>query len=122
MLGRVNRVPFPASVRFGSRVSSVRSGSCLRRRATMKSATAIVAATIVMNAGNNSKKSTLVRQCSLPGFRVLVSTAGVEEHHRFVARNLPASDQRADGREPRAAFGCTENALEPCHLDACGHE
>ena len=91
MLGRVNRVPFPASVRFGSRVSSVRSGSCLRRRATMKSATAIVVATIVMNAGNNSKKSTLVRQCGLPGFQVLVPAAGVEEHDRFVARNLPAA-------------------------------
>src|ERR1041384_7255356 len=104
MLGRVNRVPFPASVRLGSRVSSVRSGWPRRRRATMKSATAIVVATTVTNAGNNSKKSTLGRQGGLPGLSILVSAAGVEQHHRFTARNLAAGDERPDRRKPGASF------------------
>jgi len=58
MLGRVNRAPFAALFRFGSRISRLRSGCPLRRLATMKSTTAIVVATIVMKAGNNSKNST----------------------------------------------------------------
>ena len=60
----------------------------------MKSATAIVVATIVMNTGNNSKNSTgygkpgsngttSVVQCRLPGFQILVSTACVEQHDGF---------------------------------------
>jgi len=58
MLGRVNRVPFAARPRLGSRISRVRSGCPLRRLAMTKSATAIAVATTVMKAGNSSKNST----------------------------------------------------------------
>ena len=58
MLGRVNRAPFAALFRFGSRISRLRSGCPLRRLAMMKSATAIAVATTVMKAGNSSKNST----------------------------------------------------------------
>jgi hypothetical protein len=58
MLGRVNRVPCSERLRFGSRISRFRSGSPFLRRAMTKRATAIVVATTVMKAGNNSKNST----------------------------------------------------------------
>src|SRR4051812_3377767 len=88
----------------------------------MKSVTAIAVATIVMNAGNNSKKSTLSAERRLPGLGILVSAAGVEQHDRFAARNLSSANQGADRRKAGASFRRAQDAFERRHLDARAHQ